>query len=79
MVRIDNLIANPNYYYDGARVEGWIKFCENELTLTDGSPMTLLPSFKLWAEDIYGWYYFVEKNIWEPNPDGFGGHYVRKR
>lgn len=79
MVLIDELIANPDYYYDDRKVEGWIKFCENEMTLTDGSPVTLLPSFKLWAEDIFGWYYFVEKNVWEPNPDGFGGRYVRRR
>lgn len=78
MVLIDELIANPDFYYDDTKVEGWIKFCENEMTLTDGSPVTLLPSFKLWGEDVFGWYYFVEKNVWEPNPDGFGGRYVRR-
>lgn len=78
MNRIDSLIANPNIYYDGNKVEGWIKFCENELTLTDGSDLNLLDSFKLWAEQIYGWYHFEERSIYEPNPDGHGGHYVNK-
>lgn len=76
---IDDLIANPGIYYDDQAVEGFIAFCENELTLTDGSDLELLDSFKLWAEDIFGWYYFIEKSIYEPNPDGHGGHYVRKQ
>ena len=76
---IDDLIANPGIYYDDQAVEGFIAFCENELTLADGSDLELLDSFKLWAEDIFGWYYFVEKSVYEPNPDGHGGHYVRKQ
>lgn len=79
MNRIDYLIRSPNYYYDPAPVEGWIQFCENELTLTDGSDLVLLPSFKLWGEDLFGWYYFEERSVYEPDPDGHGGHYVRKR
>ena len=79
MNRIDALIDDPNYYYDDLAVEGFISFCENELTLTDGSDLHLLDSFKLWAESIFGWYYFVERSIYEPNPNGHGGHYVRKR
>lgn len=79
MNRIDDLIANPGVYYDEQAVEGWIKFCENELTLTDGSDVHLLDSFKLWGEQVFGWYYFVERTIYEPNEDGHGGHYVRKR
>lgn len=79
MNRIDYLIRSPNYYYDPAPIEGWIKFCENELTLTDGSDLSLLPSFKLWAEDLFGWYYFEERSVYEPRADGHGGHYIRKR
>lgn len=79
MNRIDDLIANPGVYYDEDAVEGWIKFCENELTLTDGSDVHLLDSFKLWGEQIFGWYYFVERSVYEPNEDGHGGHYIRKR
>lgn len=79
MNRIDDLIANPGVYYDDKAVEGWIKFCEAELTLTDGSDMNLLDSFKLWGEQALGWYYFVEKSIYEPNLEGHGGHYVKKR
>lgn len=79
MNRIDDLIANPGVYYDDKAVEGWIKFCEAELTLTDGSDMHLLDSFKLWGEQALCWYYFVEKSIYEPNPEGRGGHYVKKR
>lgn len=79
MNRIDALIDDPRYYYDDLAVEGFIKYCENELTLTDGSDLHLLDSFKLWAESIFGWYYFVERSIYEPNPDGHGGHYVNKR
>lgn len=78
MNRIDALIANPSFYYDDKAVEGWIKFCENELTLTDGSDFHMLDSFKLWGEEVFGWYYFETKSVWEPNPDGHGGHYVRK-
>lgn len=79
MNRIDMLIDDPNYYYDDKKVEGWIKYCENELTLTDGSDLHLLDSFKLWGEEIYGWYFFEERNIYEPYADGPGGHYVTKR
>lgn len=79
MNRIDDLIDNPGVYYDERPVEGWIRFCENELTLTDGSDLHLLDTFKLWGEQIFGWYYFVEKNVYEPNPNGHGGHYVRKK
>lgn len=78
MYRIDDLIANPGIYYDDQAVEGWIKFCEAELTLTDGSDLALLESFKLWGEQVFGWYYFVDKDVYEPNPDGHGGHYVHK-
>ena len=78
MNRIDDLIANPGIYYDDQAVEGWIRYCENELTLTDGSDLKLLDSFKLWGEQIFGWYYFVERSVYEPNPDGHGGHYVNK-
>ena len=79
MNRIDDLIANPGIWYDDQAVEGFIKYCENELTLTDGEDLHLLDSFKLWAEQIFGWYYFEELSVYEPNPDGHGGHYVRKR
>ena len=78
MNRIDDLIANPGIYYDDEAVNGWIKYCENELTLTDGSNLKLLDSFKLWGEQIFGWYYFVERSVYEPNKDGPGGHYVNK-
>ena len=79
MNRIDDLIANPGVYYDDQAVEGWIDYCENELTLTDGSDLNLLDSFKLWGEQVFGWYYFVERSVYEPNEDGHGGHYVNKR
>lgn len=79
MHRIDDLIKNPGVYYDGDAVEGWIRFCENEMTLTDGSDLHLLDTFKLWGEQLWGWYYFVERSIYEPNPDGHGGKYVNKR
>lgn len=79
MNRIDDLIANPGVWYDDQAVEGWIKYCEKELTLTDGSDLNLLDSFKLWGEQIFGWYYFVERSVYEPNADGHGGHYVTKR
>lgn len=78
MNRIDALIANPNIWYDDQAVEGFILYCENELTLTDGSDLHLLDSFKLWAESILGWYYFVERSVYQPNKDGHGGHYVKK-
>lgn len=78
MNRIDELIENPGIYYDSKAVEGFIRYCENELTLTDGADLNLLDSFKLWAEEIFGWWYFVERSIWEPYPDGHGGEYVRK-
>lgn len=78
MNRIDQLIANPGVFYDEDAVEGWIIFCENELTLTDGSDLRLLDSFKLWGEQIFGWYYFEERSVYEPNKDGHGGHYVKK-
>lgn len=79
MNRIDDLIANPGVYYDDKAVNGFIKFCERELTLTDGSDLKLLDSFKLWAEEIFGWYYFVERSVYVPEPGGHGGHYERKR
>ena len=78
MNRIDALIRNPGVYYDEDAVEGYIKYCENELTLTDGSDLHLLDSFKLWAEEIFGWWYFVERSVYEPNPDGGMGRYVQK-
>lgn len=79
MNRIDRLIENPNVYYDDEAVEGWIRFCEEELTLTDGADLHLLDTFKLWGEDIFGWYYFVDRNVYEPDPDGHGGRYVVKQ
>lgn len=83
MNRIDSLIANPNIYYDDQAVEGFIRYCEGELTLTDGSDLHLLDSFKLWAEQIFGWYYFVERSVYVPTKDNHGGHYekrtIRKR
>ena len=79
MNRIDRLIENPNVYYDDEAVEGWIRFCEEELTLTDGADLHLLDTFKLWGEDIFGWYYFVDRNVYEPNPDGHGGSYVIRK
>lgn len=79
MNRIDDLIVNPGVYYDDKAVNGFIKFCERELTLTDGSDLKLLDSFKLWAEEIFGWYYFVERSVYVPDPGGHGGHYERKR
>lgn len=78
MNRIDDLIANKGIYYDEFAVDGYIKFCESELTLTDGSDLHLLDSFKLWAEQIFGWYYFVERSVYEPYSDGHGGRYVKK-
>ena len=79
MNRIDSLIANPGIWYDNQAVQGFINYCENELTLTDGEDLTLLPTFKLWAEQIFGWYYFVERSVYVPSKDGHGGHYVNKR
>lgn len=78
MNRIDELIENPGIWYDDQAVEGFIRFCENELTLTDGSDLALLDTFKLWAEQIFGWYYFVERSVYEPYEDGHGGRYVTK-
>lgn len=78
MNRIDDLIRNPGVYYDDKAVEGWIRFCESEMTLTDGSDLHLLDSFKLWGEQLFGWYYFVERSVWEPYPDGHGGRYIKK-
>lgn len=78
MQLIDGLIEDPRYYYDENAVEGWVAFCENELTLTDGSPLHLLDSFKLWAEDVYGWYYFIEKSVYQPYENDHGGRYVTR-
>lgn len=78
MNRIDDLIANPGIYYDEQAVEGWIKYCENELTLTDGADLVLLDSFKLWAEQVFGWYYFIERSVYVPSPNNHGGKYVKK-
>lgn len=78
MNRIDDLIANPGVYYDDEAVEGFIAYCENELTLTDGADLQLLDTFKLWAEQIFGWYYFTQRSVYQPNPDGHGGRYVKK-
>ena len=79
MNRIDELIANPGIFYDDEAVEGWIEFCNNELVLTDGSDLNLLDSFKLWGEQVFGWFYFVERSVYKPRKDGRGGHYVRKK
>ena len=79
MNRIDDLIANPGIWYDDQAIDGFIAFCENELTLTNGDDLHLLDSFKLWAEQIFGWYYFVERSVYVPSPDGHGGRYVNKR
>ena len=79
MNRIDDLIRNPGIWYDDQAVEGFVRYCENELTLTDGEDLKLLDSFKLWAEQIFGWYYFVERSVYEPDPDGYGGRYVTKK
>ena len=79
MHRIDDLIADHRYYYDGEAVERWIRYCETELTLTDGSDLVLLDSFKLWGEQVFGWYYFVDRCVYKPYPEGHGGHYVRKK
>lgn len=79
MNRIDDLIDNPGVYYDDQVVEGWIEYCENELTLTDGSDLHLLDTFKLWGEQVFGWYYFEDKSVYQPYENGHGGRYVRKR
>ena len=79
MHRIDDLIDNPGIYYDDKAIDGFIQYCENELTLTDGSPVHLLDSFKLWAEQIFSWFYFVERSVYVPNPDGRGGRYQTKK
>lgn len=78
MNRIDELIADRGIYYDDRPVEGWIAYCEEELTLTDGDNLVMLDTFKLWGEQIFGWYYFEEREVWEPNPNGPGGHFVVK-
>ena len=78
MNRIDDLIANPGIWYDDKAIDGFVKFCEEELTLTDGEDLKLLDTFKLWAEQIFGWYYFVERSVYVPSPDGHGGRYVKK-
>ena len=78
MNRIDDLIANPGIWYDDEAIDGFIEYCENELTLTDGEDLHLLDSFKLWAEQIFGWYYFVQRSVYEPDPGGHGGRYVNK-
>ena len=79
MNRIDKLIRDPDIWYDDEATERWIRFCENELTLTDGGDLKLLDSFKLWGEQVFGWYYFIERSVWEPYPDGHGGRYINKR
>lgn len=79
MKRIDDLIANPGIYYDDNAVEGFIKYCEKELTLTDGSDLTLLPTFKLWSEQVFGWYYYVEKSVYEKPEDGRPGRFVKRK
>lgn len=79
MHRIDELIADPGVYYDPDAINGFVAYCENELTLTDGAGLKLLDSFKLWAEEIFGWYYFVERKVFVPGRDGEGGHYVKRR
>lgn len=78
MNRIDSLIENPGIWYDDQAIQGFVNYCENELTLTDGEDLHLLDSFMLWAEQIFGWYYFVERSVYEPSPDGHGGRYVKK-
>ena len=78
MNRIDSLIANPGVWYDDVAVDGFVEFCENELTLTNGEDLRLLDTFKLWAEQIFGWYYYVERSVYKPSPDGHGGRYVKK-
>lgn len=79
MNRIDSLIANPGIWYDDQAIQGFINYCESELTLTDGEDLVLLDSFKLWAEQVFGWYYFVERSVYVPSEDGHGGHYEKRR
>lgn len=79
MNRIDGWILNPAIFYDDEAVEGFIRFCENELTLTDGSPLQMLDTFKLWAEEFFCWFYFTERSVYVPNPDGHGGRFVNKQ
>ena len=79
MNRIDALIDNPGIYYDDEAINGFIEYCENELTLTNGEDLKLLDSFKLWAEQIFGWYYFIERSVYVPSPDGHGGHYEKRK
>ena len=80
MNRIDALIADPRFYYDDLAVEGWIQFCEGELTLTDGSDLKMLDTFKLWGEEIFGWFFFEERTVWSPNAKGGGrGAYIKKK
>ena len=79
MKRIDDLIANPGIWYDDQAIQGFVDYCENELTLTDGEDLKLLDSFKLWAEQIFGWYYFVDRSVYVPSPDGHGGHYEKRK
>lgn len=79
MNRIDDLIANPAIYYDEEAVEGWIRFCENELTLTDGSDLHMIDTFKLWGEQVFGWYYYIERSVFQPSKSGHGGRFVKKR
>lgn len=79
MNRIDRRIEDPRYYYDDAPVNGFVRFCETEMTLTDGGELHLLDTFKLWAEEVFGWWYYVEKSVYVPNEDGHGGHFERKR
>jgi phage terminase large subunit-like protein len=80
MNRIDGLIANPDFYYDDMAVEGWIEYCEGELTLTDGSDFHMLDTFKVWGEEVFGWFYFEERSIWSPNAKGGGrGAYIKKK
>ena len=78
MNRIDELIKNPGVYYDDEATEKYIKYCESELTLTDGSDLVLLDSFKLWAEQVFGWYYFIERSIYVPGKDGQPGKYEQR-
>ena len=78
MNRIDMLIDDPKFYYDDEAIDGWVSYCEDELTLTDGTPMHLLDSFKLWGEEIFGWYFFTERSVYEPNENSHGGHYVTR-
>lgn len=78
MNRIDDLIDNPGVYYDDKAVDGFVDYCENELTLTDGADLVLLDSFKVWAEQVFGWYYFIERSVYQPTPDNHGGQYIRK-